>query len=520
MASVSRDKDGTKRILFADGDGERKAIRLGKASVKSAETFRHRVESLLSAKLTGAAIDRETAAWLADLPGTMHKRLVRVGLAESREDDPAVKATLGELLDRFVESASVKPSTRAAYKQTTDSLREHFGGNTPLASITAADADAWRKAIVDSGLATATVAKRVKVARTIFRKAVKWRLIPSSPFTDVRSGSQSNPDRAHYVASETIQAILTACPNDEWRAIIALGRYAGLRCPSEVFGLKWGDVNWEKSRLTVRSPKTAGHGEGHAVRFVPIAPELRPILLALFDQAEPGTEAVIPWLRSATQNLGTHFRRIITRAGVKPWPRLFHNMRASCATDWCERFPAHAVAGWLGHSPMIAARHYLQTRDSHFAAAAGIGEPLSNGGNGDEQSGAESGALVAQNAAQHPSAPNRTDSHDDEKTPCFVRDSQRNANEREGVRSRGMGHTGLEPVTSCVSCKRASQLRQWPFVIHYTPDWAGRKAGRIRSRRVAHELRDDRLCCRDHGSSGILLDRRATCLRSRDERGS
>ena len=25
-----------------------------------------------------------------------------------------------------------------------------------------------------------------------------------------------------------------------------------------------------------------------------------------------------------------------------------------------------------------------------------------------------------------------------------------------------VGHTGLEPVTSCVSYKRASQLRQWP----------------------------------------------------------
>ena len=27
-----------------------------------------------------------------------------------------------------------------------------------------------------------------------------------------------------------------------------------------------------------------------------------------------------------------------------------------------------------------------------------------------------------------------------------------------------VGHTGLEPVTSCVSYKRASQLRQWPEV--------------------------------------------------------
>jgi hypothetical protein len=30
-----------------------------------------------------------------------------------------------------------------------------------------------------------------------------------------------------------------------------------------------------------------------------------------------------------------------------------------------------------------------------------------------------------------------------------------------------VGHTGLEPVTSCVSYKRASQLRQWPMYIAY-----------------------------------------------------
>jgi len=57
---------------------------------------------------------------------------------------------------------------------------------------------------------------------------------------------------------------------------------------------------------------------------------------------------------------------------------MFHIMRASCATDWVERFPAHVVAGWLGHSPMIAAQHYLQTRDAHFDLAAGVGEAAAN----------------------------------------------------------------------------------------------------------------------------------------------
>lgn len=77
---------------------------------------------------------------------------------------------------------------------------------------------------------------------------------------------------------------------------MALSRFAGLRCPSEVAALRWGDVNWEHGRLMVRSPKTAGH-EGHAVRVVPIAPELRPILQDLFDRAEVWVEAVVPRLR-------------------------------------------------------------------------------------------------------------------------------------------------------------------------------------------------------------------------------
>jgi hypothetical protein len=54
-------------------------------------------------------------------------------------------------------------------------------------------------------------------------------------------------------------------------------------------------------------------------------------------------------------------------------------MRASCATDWAEALPAHVVAKWLGHSPFVAAKHYLQTRDAHFEVAirgmSRVGDP-------------------------------------------------------------------------------------------------------------------------------------------------
>ncbi len=218
---------------------------------------------------------------------------------------------------------------------------------------------------------TEGVAKRVRVAKAVFRKAVRWGYIASSPFADLRAGSQANPDRSFYVPAGHIHAVLAACPDDEWRAIIALSRFAGLRCPSEVAALRWGDIVWDKRRMTVRSPKTAGH-EGHAARVVPIVPDLLEILQRLFDRAEVGVEAIVPRLRETSINLWTQFERIIAKAGLKPWPRLFHNLRASCATDWVERFPNHTVASWLGHSPLIAAQHYLHTRDTHFDLAAGI----------------------------------------------------------------------------------------------------------------------------------------------------
>ena len=50
-------------------------------------------------------------------------------------------------------------------------------------------------------------------------------------------------------------------------------------------------------------------------------------------------------------------------------PRLFRNMRASRVTDWAEALPSLMVAKWLGHGPLVAANHYLQTRNAHFEVA-------------------------------------------------------------------------------------------------------------------------------------------------------
>lgn len=431
MASLSHDRNGTRRILFVDGAGSRRALRLGHVPVKTAEQVLRRVEELVAHAIAGTAHDADLAGWLAALPTTLYRRLVRVGLAAPRaEDEPAKTITLRELVDAFKARAAVKAGTAAAYAQTLDSLLKFYGPEKPVAEITTESADEWRKAIAtapagegrrkkrrlaaNNRLSPATVAKRVHVAKQVFGKAVSWEWIAKNPFEKLRAGSQVNAARSQYVPLDALDAVLDACPGSSWRLVFALTRLAGLRCPSEVGGLTWNDVDAEHGRLTIRSVKTEHHGGGHAVRLVPIVPRLRELLAEAWDAAEDGAVLVVPMAARPTANLRTTAEKVIERAGVEPWPRLFQNLRASCETDWVQKYPAHVCAKWLGHSPMIAAQHYLQVRDAHFHDAI-AGDEIATL-TGEDKSGAESGAQAAHFQAQQRPARGRSAPHQKRET--------------------------------------------------------------------------------------------------------
>lgn len=431
MASITTDKRGNRRLQFVDGNGIRQTVRLGKLDAKAAQTIRTHAEALLSAKLSGSSPARASALWASELGEKLHDRLARVGLVEPRT--PPESNTLHELVERFIDSTTVAPTTTMAYRQTANSLIEYFGDDHGVRTITAEDASLWRRALAEAGYAKATQAKRVYVAKLIFKRALSWGLVDANPFADLKPGSQSNPDRTYYVTVEDVDKIIDACPDARWRAIVGLCRFAGLRCPSELVGLTWADVDLVERRLVVRSPKTAHH-EGHAVRLVPIAPRLAPLLEDLYELAHADEPQLFPTLRGPS-NLRTTMHKIIARAGLTPWPRLFQNMRASCATDWASEFPNHDAASWLGHSPMIAAQHYLKPRDEHFRKAAGLG------------GGAQSDARVAQKATQSIAADSGTEPKRTPQTLGVADFLPQDAEGCNGSHSGLVGGRGLEPRT-------------------------------------------------------------------------
>ena len=303
--------------------------------------------------------------WLSERDCMTIDKLVAVGLIQER-----TSATLEIFLQSYIDRrGNVKSSTAVFYHHTVRCLTEYFGADKPLHTITQGDADLWRLwLITDQKLADNTVRRRCGLAKQFFRAAQRQRLISNNPFTDLKATVQRNEKRDYFVSIDETKKVLDACPDAQWRLLFALSRYGGLRCPSEHLGLRWGDIDWERGRMVIHSPKTEHHTGGES-RVVPIFPELRPYLEEVFEQAEPGTEYVITRYRETNVNLRTQLIRIIHRAGLTPWPKLFQNLRATRATELVEIFPSHVAAAWLGHCEAVAEKHYRQVTDDHFARA-------------------------------------------------------------------------------------------------------------------------------------------------------
>jgi len=62
--------------------------------------------------------------------------------------------------------------------------------------------------------------------------------------------------------------------------------------------------------------------------------------------------------------------KILDRASVAQWPKLFVNLRASRETELMRSEPAHVVHAWLGNSREFAEHHFLMVTDEDFERAS------------------------------------------------------------------------------------------------------------------------------------------------------
>lgn len=427
MSSITIESNGRRKIQFQLGDGKRRSYRLGKVTQREAESIQTHIDELVNSQLLSRSTRLETVAWVNRLSDPMHKRLSACGLTKPRAVDQ--QTNLGPFIDRYIEGrADIKPRTKINCDQAKKALIAFFGTDRSMTSITPGDADAFRQFLLKRGLAENTARRICGRARQYFRAAIRLELMTRNPFDGIKCAVGANLANRRFVTRADAQKVLDACPDNSWRLIFALSRFGGLRCPSEHLALKWEDIDWANDRMTIHSPKTEHH-EGKAFRVMPIFPELRPYLLMAFEGAKPGTNFVIERTRDNGVNWRTQMQRIIKRAGLQPWPKLFHNLRASRETELTESFPLHVVCAWIGNSPSIAAKHYLSVTEAHFEKAVQI--PVQQ----------------IHETAGKPSQAVETRKSESAKNPEKCSDLRADAGNCENLQMAAMPPAGLEPAT-------------------------------------------------------------------------
>lgn len=369
MATVYKSKTG-QWLIDVYGRGR---IRLGRNRSDAAVVHRH-VEILEKCLKFGLAPPADTLDWVRNIDARLRERLMALKLLADGSN-----RTVQDLSDSFsVRAAAVKNGDMFLVR--VRSVVEFFGAETPLSDISQADAHRfynWLRTTAgkfrkkeQKGLSPLTAACRMSTARQMFQFAVRCQWIARNPLDGITIGRPLDKSKSFYVTPEMAAKVLEQLPTVEDRTIFALARWAGMRVPSEAVLLRWTDVNWDRMSMTFRSPKTERFHD-KAMRTCPIFPEILPHLQASWDAAGEGAVFVCPRMQTSKKQFRGAICAAITRAGLKPWPKLMVNLRASRATEVADQFGAKAESEWIGHGADVALLHYLMVTDDIWNRATG-----------------------------------------------------------------------------------------------------------------------------------------------------
>ena len=230
-----------------------------------------------------------------------------------------------------------------------------------MTGVTLADVDALR-ADLTARLKLATVRKRLRILKHLFRQACRAELIDRNPLADTKTTSGANRERMRYVSVEDALAVADELTGEP-RLIFLLARFAGMRVPSEPDSLRWEHVDFDNETLRVYAPKT------DTTRTVPMLPVVRDELLRAFGELPDGAVGVLQQQRKLPV-IRRAIERAAARANVPIWPKVLQQLRASFATDCVRVLPANTAAAVLGHSAQVAAEHYWMCDATDIQRAA------------------------------------------------------------------------------------------------------------------------------------------------------
>lgn len=215
-----------------------------------------------------------------------------------------------------------------------------------------------------------TVNRELDTIKTMFRSAMEWGYVKTSPAAFVKKLKSGTPS-FRYLSADEIKKLLEACrcsDNPQLYPFVVVALNTGMRL-GELTALEWKDIDFKRGILRVDN-KEDHHTKNYQVRFIPmnqiLAEVLRKIPRRLGSsyvfQRKDGTKF---------RKMRTGFENAVKRAGI-PHVR-FHDLRHT--------FASHLVMGGvdirtvqelLGHKDIRMTMRYSHLAPDHMKNAVRI----------------------------------------------------------------------------------------------------------------------------------------------------
>src|SRR5918998_728432 len=244
--------------------------------------------------------------------------------------NPRTRATVGQLLDRWLQVLDVDPSTRQGYD---GKIRKHIRpllGSLPLTRLDVETLDSFYaelrgcgapggarqgphhgprqrhsggpacKPHVCRGLSDSTVRQIHWILSGALDRAVVWQWISVNPAEHADKPPLPHPDPRPPTTEEAARLVEQAWSRDpDWGALVWLTMTTGAR-RGEICGLRWSEVDLDHAMITIRSTVYLDeHGQlvekdtkTHQQRRVVLDPETAAVLREHRVRAEQRTAAI------------------------------------------------------------------------------------------------------------------------------------------------------------------------------------------------------------------------------------
>lgn len=382
-------KDGTTyRYKFIDHLGKARKLNFGRRKLAKRDEgyLDSNITHLVSCRKTGSLIDPKVQQWLVDIRGSkVAKKLAGWGLiAETGVSTLSeyLKWYFDQKLNHWLNSEGKPqwtPSTERANISTRAYIEKFLGKNRDLHTITRGDAEDWLQWLRSDATRSnrpAAVSKHIKRARGWFAYAYRKQWIRENPFDHMVCHNHVDRERILYMNPEEAESVLAHLTCDQHRLFFVLGRFGGLRLPSEVADLRWSHFDFDAKTIHVPPAKTKA-------RKMPLWPEILDYAWPEFKEwqdSDRTDDFVIHRHRRINRDgksvistkIVTHMKQAMKLAGLEDFNKPMQNLRTSCENDLRLIVPEGQLTEFMGHTTKVAEMHYRKTTKQEFANFANV----------------------------------------------------------------------------------------------------------------------------------------------------